>query len=168
MQKRRHIRIRKFYFPQFDPARATAFKKSVEELSNFQAEIIAARSATGDQRRVRALALRDRYYTGGPIQKAVAIELLYTLRDCTDFKTTLEFGDNLPADLKNSPLVKEQRALASPVIMMMQSAPSENSSGPAGTHPSVVVCLVDATRRSGMSAKILQTLAVQSRSTRTE
>lgn len=99
-------------FPEFDPARATAFKKSVEELSNFQAEIIAARSATGDQRRTRALDLRDRYYTGGPIQKAVAIELLYTLRDCTDWNTTLEFADKLPADLRNSPLVKEQRALA--------------------------------------------------------
>ena len=99
-------------FPEFDPARATAFKKSVEELSKFQGEIIAARSATGDQRRTRALELRDRYYTGGPIQKAVAIELVYTLRDCTDWNTTPEFIDKLPADLKNSPLVKEQRALA--------------------------------------------------------
>jgi tetratricopeptide (TPR) repeat protein len=99
-------------FPEFDPARATAFKKSLEELSKFQAEIIAARSATGDQRRTRALELRDRYYTGGPIQKAMAIELVYTLRDCTDWNTTLEFVDKLPADLKNSPLVKEQRALA--------------------------------------------------------
>ncbi|WP_353063820.1 TRAFs-binding domain-containing protein [Tunturibacter psychrotolerans] len=98
-------------FPEFDPLRATSLKKSLEELSNFQAEIIAARSATGDQRRTRALQLRDRYYTRGPIQKAVAIELLYTLRDCTDWKTTLEFLDELPADLKNSPLVKEQRAL---------------------------------------------------------
>jgi tetratricopeptide (TPR) repeat protein len=99
-------------FPEFDPARATAFKKGVEELSKFQGEIIAARSATGDQRRTRTLELRDRYYTGGPIQKAVAIELVYTLRDCTDWNTTPEFIDKLPADLKNSPLVKEQRALA--------------------------------------------------------
>jgi len=99
-------------FPQFDPTRATAFKKSLEELSKFQSEIIAARTATGDQRRTRALQLRDRYYTGGPIQKAIAIELLYTLRDCTDFNTTLEFIDRLPADLRNAPLVKEQRALA--------------------------------------------------------
>lgn len=99
-------------FPEFDPVRTTSFKKSLEELSKFQAEIIAARSATGDQRRVRALALRDRYYTGGPIQRAVAIELLYTLRDCTDWKTSLEFADKLPVDLKNSPLVKEQCALA--------------------------------------------------------
>jgi tetratricopeptide (TPR) repeat protein len=68
--------------------------------------------AAGDECRLRALELRKRYYTGGPIQKPVAIELLYTLRDCTDWSTTLEFIDNLPADLRNSPLVQEQRALA--------------------------------------------------------
>lgn len=68
--------------PEYDPARATAFRKSLEDLSRFQGEIIAARSATGDQRRARALDLSKRYYTGGPIQKAVAMELLYTLRDC--------------------------------------------------------------------------------------
>ncbi|MBZ5619862.1 MAG: TRAFs-binding domain-containing protein [Acidobacteriia bacterium] len=99
-------------YPEFDPVRATSFKKSVEELSRFQAEIIAARTATGQDRRTRALDLRARYYTGGPVQKAVAIELLYTLRDSTDWTTTLEFIDTLPGDLRNSPLVKEQRALA--------------------------------------------------------
>ena len=99
-------------YPQYDAQRATAFKKSLEELSRFQAEIIAARSATGDECRTRALELRKRYYTGGPIQKAVAVELLYTLRDCTDWTTTLAFIDTLPEDLRLSPLVKEQRALA--------------------------------------------------------
>ncbi len=99
-------------YPEYDPARATAFKKSLEELSRFQAEIIAARSATGDECRTRALELRKRYYTGGPIQKSVAVELLYTLRDCTDWTTTLDFIGTLPDDLRNSPLVKEQRALA--------------------------------------------------------
>ena len=98
-------------YPDYDPARAGSFKKSLEELSRFQAEIIAARTATGDQRRIRALNLRDRYYTGGPIQKVVAVELLYTLRDCTDFDTTLKFIDNLSGDLRVLPVVKEQRAL---------------------------------------------------------
>ena len=99
-------------YPDYDPARATSFRQSVEDLSQFQAEIIAARTATGDQRRARALELRKRYYTGGPIQKAVAIELLYTLRDCTDWATTVPFIDSLPVALRNTPLVKEQRALA--------------------------------------------------------
>jgi tetratricopeptide (TPR) repeat protein len=99
-------------YPEYDPARATAFRKTLEDLSRFQAEIIAARSATGDECRRRALELRKRYYTGGPIQKPVAIELLYTLRDCTDWETTMQFIDSMPDDLRNSPLVKEQRALA--------------------------------------------------------
>ncbi len=33
-------------YPDYDPARATSFRKSLEELSKFQAEIIAARSAS--------------------------------------------------------------------------------------------------------------------------
>lgn len=99
-------------YPEYDLAAATAFKKSLEELSQFQQQIIAARSGTGQECRLRALQLRDQYFTGGPIRKAVAIELLYTLRDCTDWTTTLEFIDKLPADLKASTLVKEQRALA--------------------------------------------------------
>jgi tetratricopeptide (TPR) repeat protein len=99
-------------YPQYDPTLATSFKKSFEELSRFQAEVIATRAASGDERRTRALELRKRYYTGGPIQTAVAIELLYTLRDSTDWATTLQFIDNFPEDLRNSPLVKEQRALA--------------------------------------------------------
>ena len=99
-------------FPEYDQTRATAFKKSLEDLSLFQSEIIAVRSASGDECRARALDLRQRYFTGGPIQKVVAIELLYTLRDCTDWNTTLKFIDMLPRDLQNSFLVKEQRALA--------------------------------------------------------
>jgi hypothetical protein len=101
-------------YPAYDPARATSFKKSLEELSRFQQEIIAARAGTDDQCRTRALDLRQRYYAGGggPIQKAVAIELLYLLRDCTDWSTTLQFIDSLPNELRTSPLVKEQGALA--------------------------------------------------------
>ena len=88
------------------------FRKSLEDLSRFQAEVIAARSTTGDDRRKRALDLRQRYYTGSPIQKAVAVELLYVMRDCTDWEITLQFIDSLPDDLLNNALVKEQRSLA--------------------------------------------------------
>ena len=99
-------------YPDYEKERATSFRKAFEELSRFQAEIIAARSASGDECRARALDLRKRYYSGGPVQKVVAIELLYTLRECTDWETTLNFVESLPEDLRNSPLVKEQRALA--------------------------------------------------------
>jgi tetratricopeptide (TPR) repeat protein len=100
-------------FPDYDPSRTTSFRKTLENLSLFQAQIIAARSATkAEDRRVRALCLRDDYQVGGPIQKAVAIELIYTLRDCTDWKTVRDFINSLPADLQRSPLVMEQSALA--------------------------------------------------------
>ncbi len=99
-------------YPDYDPVRATSFRKSLEELSRFQEEVIATRAASGDECRTRALDLRQRCYAGGPIQKPVAIELLYLLRDCTDWTTTLQFIETLPDDLRSSPLVKEQRALA--------------------------------------------------------
>lgn len=99
-------------YPQYDSARGASFKKSLEELAQFQAEVIATRTCPREQCRDRALELRKHYYSGGPIQKAVAIELMYTLRDCTDWGTTVEFIDELPAELRNSPLIKEQRALA--------------------------------------------------------
>ena len=120
-------------YPAYDPARATAFKKSLEELSHFQQEIIAAR-ASGDGCRARALDLRQRYYAGGPIQKAVAIELLYLLRDCTDWETTLQFIDSLPNELRNSPLVKEQGALAK---------------SKSGDHDSAIGALLELIRTSG-------------------
>ena len=99
-------------YPTYDPARATAFRKGLEELSQFQQEIIAARTSKDTEQRTRALDLRRRYYTGGPVRKAVAIELLYLLRDCTDWQTTLEFMDILPEELRAAPLVKEQHSLA--------------------------------------------------------
>ncbi len=81
--------------------------------SLFQAQIIAARLATkAEDRRARALRLRDDYHIGGPIQKAVALELLYTLRDCTDWPTVLAFINGLPPEPRGSPLVIEQSALA--------------------------------------------------------
>ena len=69
--------------------------------------------------------MRKRYYRGGPIQKAVAIELLYTLRDCTDSDLTVQFIDSLPNDLRSSPLVKEQHtgSLPSPVITILRLEP---------------------------------------------
>jgi MAP3K TRAFs-binding domain len=99
-------------YPEFDAARSTAFRKSLAELSQFQAEIIAARTAGDGECRRQALRLRDKYYNGGPVQKAVALELLFTLRDCTDWATTENFIESLPSELRDLPMVKEQGALA--------------------------------------------------------
>src|SRR4051812_19513123 len=44
-------------YPELEPSRSTAFRKSLEELSRFQAEIIAARSGGGHGCKAEALAL---------------------------------------------------------------------------------------------------------------
>jgi tetratricopeptide (TPR) repeat protein len=99
-------------YPNTDPRRASAFRQTLEELSAFQAEVFAARSLPSPACTTKALELRDRFYGGGPVQTVVAVELLYLLRDCTTWDTTLQFIDSLPADLQRQSLVKEQRALA--------------------------------------------------------
>jgi hypothetical protein len=99
-------------YPQTDPLRAGVFRKTLEEISAFQAEVLAARALPrGAACTAKALELRDRF-TGGPVQGVVALELLYLLRDCTDWNTTLAFIDALPDDWQQQGLVKEQRALA--------------------------------------------------------
>ena len=103
------------HYPNVAAARRSAlsFRSDLESLSAFQAEVIAAREAPAGERQARALALRDRTLGGGgPVQKAVALELLYLLRDCADWQTTLAHIDALPAELQTLPVVQEQRALA--------------------------------------------------------
>jgi hypothetical protein len=99
-------------YPNTDPRRASASRQTLGELSAFQAEVLAARSLPGPAREARAVELRDRFYNGGPIQAVVALELLYLIRDCTGWERTLQFIDSLPPELREQPLIKEQRALA--------------------------------------------------------
>jgi hypothetical protein len=100
------------YPDKLDPKRASAFRKTLEELASFQAEVHAARSLPQPYSTQKALELRDRFYAGGPVQFAVALELLYLLRECTDWKTTREYIERLPDEIKTTTVVKEQHALA--------------------------------------------------------
>ena len=99
-------------YPNTDARRASAFRDTLQQLSAFQAEVLAARSLPPAECRPKAIELRERFWHGGPVQLPVALELLYLLRDCTDWQTTLQFIDGLPPELLQLPLVKEQRALA--------------------------------------------------------
>ena len=74
--------------------------------------MLAARSLPSPACSTKALDLRDRFYGGGPVQAVVALELLYLIRDCMDWKTTLQFIESLPVELQQQAQVKEQRALA--------------------------------------------------------
>ena len=46
------------------------------------------------------------------MQHIVALDLLYLLRDCTDWPSTLKFIDELPSAVQELPVVMEQKALA--------------------------------------------------------
>ena len=99
-------------YPNVDPLRASSFRRVLAELSAFQGEVLAARSMPSPECSTKTLELRDRFYGGGPVQAVVGLELLYLIRDCTDWKTTLQFIDSLPDELQQQALIKEQRALA--------------------------------------------------------
>jgi hypothetical protein len=100
-------------FPEnLDKARLSSFRGRLHDLSEFQAAVSATRRAPDGERRARALALEKAHFTGSPIQQVVAIDLLYLLRDCTDWETTLAFINELPESLQRMPFVQEQRALA--------------------------------------------------------
>jgi tetratricopeptide (TPR) repeat protein len=100
-------------FPdKIDPARTTTFADVVRKLSNFQGEVLAARRAPEAERSKRALQLRDRHLGMPALTPGVALELLFLLRDCTDWPTVVEFIDRLSQRVRDLPLVQEQRALA--------------------------------------------------------
>jgi tetratricopeptide (TPR) repeat protein len=99
-------------FPKVNEKRASAFRSAIDELSTFQGEVKAVRRAPLTERRQLAVDLRQRYFRSGPTRLVVALELIYLLRDCSDWPTTLAFIDQLPSVLRDTPIVLEQRALA--------------------------------------------------------
>ena len=99
-------------YPDIDVNRATALRDTLRRLSEFQAAVNAARSMPEADRRVRALELQNLYTDGGPVPAAVALELLYLLRDSADWNGTLEFINSLTQDVQQLRVVQEQKALA--------------------------------------------------------
>jgi tetratricopeptide (TPR) repeat protein len=100
-------------FPRdISPERTRAFQSLVQRLSAFQAAVTAARRASGEDRDRRARDLQRQYGREDPVVPSVAMELLYLLRDCTDWETTLAYIASLPEPLRNLAVVQEQRALA--------------------------------------------------------
>ncbi|MEP6668906.1 MAG: tetratricopeptide repeat-containing protein [Chthoniobacter sp.] len=95
-----------------DPKRAAVIKDFVQQLSNFQAQVEAVRASPSSEQKSLALALRDQFANQRPIIAAVALEILYLLRDFVGWAETLAYIDSLPKDLTDLLIVKEQRCLA--------------------------------------------------------
>jgi tetratricopeptide (TPR) repeat protein len=99
-------------FPKLDVSRSTVFRSLVSRLSQFQAQASAVRAAFGEDKTAHVEQLLAKYGGARPILPAVAIELLYLVRDTLPFERTLQYIDSLPEEIRQLPLVKEQRALA--------------------------------------------------------
>ncbi|MGJ7506583.1 TRAFs-binding domain-containing protein [Variovorax sp. GT1P44] len=94
---------------------AAGMKDQMALLAAFQGEVRAVRAAPRAERMDRARTLVEAYATA-TITGAVAIALMLMLRDCAesanDWEFLLKYIDGLPDDLKTTPEVLEQRALA--------------------------------------------------------
>ncbi len=94
------------------PDRGSAMRDHLDELSVFQAAARAVRlEPGGDRQRRRAIALQQQYASKAPVVAAVALEVLYLLRDCAEWHDALDYIASLPAALATLPVVVEQRCL---------------------------------------------------------
>jgi hypothetical protein len=87
-------------------------RKTLSQLSEFQAKVRAVRRAPKEQQAAMALRLRDDNPGGPIIPPSVAMEIIYLLRDCVGWPEMLAFVDACPPALRDLPIVREQRCLA--------------------------------------------------------
>ena len=92
--------------------RATVIRGQLEALSNFQAQVRGIRQAPRDDQKAKALELRDQFPAETIKIDSVALEIVFLLRDCADWKETIAYIDKLPKSIQNLAVVREQRSLA--------------------------------------------------------
>jgi hypothetical protein len=100
------------YPAETDPAAARSFKTFVQKLSSFQGKARAARGAAPSKRSEVTLALVKEVSTAGEMPPAVALELLFLLRDVVDWTETKQYIEKLSKQMQDLPIVQEQLALA--------------------------------------------------------
>ena len=100
-------------FPnQVDASRAGTMRKTLSQLSEFQAKVRAVRRAPKEQQAAMALRLRDDNPASPITPPSVAMEIIYLLRDCVGWPDMLAYMDACPPSLRDLPIVREQRCLA--------------------------------------------------------
>ena len=120
------------------PDQATVIRKRLDELSAFQARVRGVRHAPAGERQARALALRDEFPAASIRLPILAQELLDLLRDYADASDLLAYVEQLPAAIRELPVIHEQRCLA-------QSN--------AGDHAIAIGALEELVRTSGDSSE---------------
>jgi pentatricopeptide repeat protein len=89
-----------------------AFRKQMDDLSVFSAELKNIRLMPQDKRAALTQQLIDKYKKLTAIMPLISMEIIYLLRDNADWETLVSFIDTLSEPLKSAPVVQEQRSLA--------------------------------------------------------
>jgi tetratricopeptide (TPR) repeat protein len=101
---------------------ATSFREYARKMMQFQSRTRAVYVAPSAGRRKAATKLLRDYAQVAGSDAGIALELLYVVRDCVGWKETIDYIDNLPADILNHPTVQEQYCLAKSKIGDHESA----------------------------------------------
>lgn len=100
-------------FPDhIDPAHVSAFQEFVTDLSDFDADVRAARLAPIAEQPTKVIQVVQRHGHKRVVREAVVIELVRLLRDLVSMDSMLEYIDTLPPHVARYPLIVEQRCLA--------------------------------------------------------
>jgi len=93
-----------------DKKTAESFHKYVDELMTFSTEVKTTRMQVGSARREATQQLIEKHCAAISIP-AIALELLYLIRDNNDWRALVSFIEKLPAEIREMPVVKEQYSL---------------------------------------------------------
>jgi pentatricopeptide repeat protein len=99
-------------YPTPDPKRAASLRSYVEAISRFNADVRTARLQPADQAAAAARTVWDHYRGNVGKMPAVALEVLYLLRDTRDWQGVANLVEGLPESLRRLPVFSEQYWLA--------------------------------------------------------
>lgn len=95
-----------------DLSTVQSFRDVAERLAHIQSEVSVARSLPPGQAKDVVKKLADNYGADAVALPSVALELVMLLRDTRQWTAALSFIDGLPQQVREMPVIREQRSLA--------------------------------------------------------
>jgi tetratricopeptide (TPR) repeat protein len=99
-----------------DPSRATTIRNLLEELAQFQARVRTVHMASKIDRTIGIRKLREEYPASQVKVQSVALDVVRLLQncapDCIGWREVLDYIDGLSPEIRDLPVIQEQRCLA--------------------------------------------------------
>jgi tetratricopeptide (TPR) repeat protein len=104
-------------FPEkVDPNRAITIRNLLQELAQFQARVRTVHMASKAERAIGARKLREEYPASQVKVQSVALDVVRLLQncapDCASWEDVLDYIDGLSPEIRDLPVIQEQRCLA--------------------------------------------------------